>query len=235
MKWLYSLLLFCNICFANQYHFVSIDSLIEQEVGRIILPQIYESLDMSITITPLPGMRAQYQATTGNSDGEIMRIYSYGVENKTVLRVPTPYYKLETMAFIRKGSGVEIKTVEDLKKYKVVKIRGVKHTNLVTKGHHSVTSLNNTDQIMRFLYKNRADVALTNTVDGLMAIARLGFEGELEPAGDPLVELDLYHYLHEKNRDLLPVIDAKFKTMIANGELQQLIFEAENALIDGQD
>ncbi|TWX56179.1 hypothetical protein [Colwellia hornerae] len=36
------------------YNFASIELLIEQEVGRIVLPQIYKNIGIDITITPLP-------------------------------------------------------------------------------------------------------------------------------------------------------------------------------------
>ena len=233
MRRLYSLffILVSSYSIAETYHFVSINDLIEQEIGRIIMPEIYDKLDMSITITPLPGKRAQFEATSGASDGEIMRIFTYGLENETVVRVPTPYYYLETMAFIRKDSNVVINTKEDLKNYKIVKVRGVKHTNNITHGHDTIVDLNTTEQIMKFLDKGRADVALTNTVDGLMVINDLGLKNIVK-ASEPLATLDLYHYIHEDHKHLVPKVDAVIKQMIASGELDNLVQDAETAVID---
>ena len=73
-----------------------IEYLIEQEVGRLVLPQIYKNIGIDISIEPLPAQRAQYAARTGSKDGEIMRIWTYGDENLTTIRVPTAYYFLET-------------------------------------------------------------------------------------------------------------------------------------------
>ena len=233
MRLLLALLCIASNSFAESYHFVSIDKLIEQEIGRVVLPQIYDKLDLSITITPLPGKRAQFEVTSGSRDGEIMRIYSYGEENNTVIRVPTAYYYLETMAFVRKGSGVVINSKEDLLNYKVVKVRGVKHTNNITKGHESVVDLNNTRQIMQFLAAGRANVALTNTVDGLMTIEELGLD-EIEPVGVPLERSELYHYIHQKHEELVPKIDHVIKQMIISGELERIIKDAEAAVIDGK-
>lgn len=84
----------------KHYDFASIELLIEQEVGRIVLTQVYENIGINITISPLPGKRAQYVANTGMKDGEIMRIWTYGDENPNTIRVPTPYYYLETMPFV---------------------------------------------------------------------------------------------------------------------------------------
>ncbi len=223
--------MFIGFTNAEEYHFVSINELIEQEIGRIVLPQVYESLDIDITITPLPGKRAQYEATSGRSDGEIMRIFTYGLENPTTHRVPTPYYYLETMAFIKKGSGVKIINESDLSKYAIAKVRGVKHTNNITDGLTNISNLNTTKQVMRFVEKGRADVALTNTVDGLMALKELGINNII-PIEKPLAVLDLFHYIHEDHKDLIPRIDAKIKEMKASGELTRMIKEAENAVIE---
>ena len=89
MRFLTSFFMFVAFTNAEEYHFVSINNLIEQEVGRIVLPQVYKSLGIDITIVPMPGQRAQYEASSGNRDGEIMRIFTYGLENPTTHRVPT--------------------------------------------------------------------------------------------------------------------------------------------------
>ncbi|AQS39013.1 hypothetical protein Sps_03898 [Shewanella psychrophila] len=112
---------------AADFDFVSIEKLIEQEVGRVIIPKVYSKLGIEITITPMPGKRAQQMANSGSKDGEIMRIYSYGNETPNTIRVPTPYYYLETMAFIKQGSDVVINSRKDLHNYRLAKVRGVKH------------------------------------------------------------------------------------------------------------
>jgi len=223
--------MFVALANAEEYHFVSINNLIEQEVGRIVLPQVYKSLGIDITIIPMPAKRAQYEATSGNSDGEIMRIFTYGLENPTTHRVPTPYYYLQTMAFIKKGSGVKISNKNDLSRYVIAKVRGVKHTNNITKGLTNIYDLNTTKQLMRFVEKGRADVALTNTVDGLMALKELGID-TIVPSEKPLATLDLFHYIHEDHKDLIPRIDAKIKEIKSSGELKIMIKEAENAVIE---
>jgi len=225
------LLAISNNCLAKDYYFVSINHLIEQEVGRIVIPKIYENMGLSVSIEPMPGKRAQSLATSGEKDGEIMRIYTYGIENPTTIRVPTAYYYLETMAFIRKDSGVVINHESDLRKYQVAKVRGVKHTNNITQGMKNVISLNNTEQIMKFLKVGRADVVLTNTLDGMVVINRLGYENII-PLDKPLAVLELYNYIHEKNKALIPKVDSMIKVMKANGELQEIIDRAEELVLN---
>jgi ABC-type amino acid transport substrate-binding protein len=117
-----------------QLNLASIELLIEQEVGRIVLPKIYNNIGITVEVTPFPGNRAQYAADSGMQDGEIMRIATYGNEALNTIRVPTPYYYLETMPFVLKNSDIVINSKQDLAQYRVAKIRGVKHTNNITKG-----------------------------------------------------------------------------------------------------
>lgn len=230
MKFFVVFLLFTTVCSASEYHFVSINNLIEQEIGRLVLPQIYRRLDIDIMITPLPAKRAQLEATTGKSDGEIMRIYNYGEENPSTIRVPTPYYSLETMAFIKKSSDIKITQKEDLSRYRIVKVRGVKHTNNITQGLTNVTDVDFTEQMMRLVDKGMVDVALTSTIDGLMALRILNID-DIVPLDKPLATLDLFHYIHESHKDLVPLVDRKIKEMTASGELAIIIKAAENKVI----
>lgn len=72
-------------------------------MGRIVLTQVYKNIGINITISPLLGKRVQCSANSGIKDGEIMRIWTYGEENLNTIRVPTPYYYLETMPFVLKN------------------------------------------------------------------------------------------------------------------------------------
>ena len=194
------------------------------------MPTCSRKLGIDITITPLPAKRAQLEATSGKSDGEIMRIYNYGEENPTTIRVPTPYYSLETMAFIKKNAGIAITKKEDLAKYRIVKVRGVKHTNNITQGLVNVSDVDSTEQMMWLVEKGMVDVALTNTIDGLMALSILNID-DIVPLDAPLATLDLFHYIHESHKDLVPLVDNIIKEMLASGELASIIKSAEKKVI----
>lgn len=216
--------------YAKQYHFGAIQGLIEQQVGQRVLPQIYQPLDINITITPLPAKRAQHLATTGKNDGEIMRIYSYGEENPSTIRIPTPYYQLETMAFVRADRNIAIKKKSDLQHFRIAKVRGVKHTNNITRGLTNVIDVDSTSQLMWLVNSGRADVALTNTLDGVIALKRLKIDS-VKPCGTALATLDLYHYVHQKHQAIVPTLNQQIIKMKASGELNKLIETAEKNAI----
>ena len=211
---------------AEEYHFVSISGLYEQQVGAIILPKIYKKLGIDISITPMPGKRAVLETINGRMDGEIMRIESYGIEYEEVLRIPTPYYYLETMAFFKRGSGIVITSAEDLAKYSVLRVRGVKHTNNITAGLVKVYDYDDTKSMLNALNKYRDNVALTHTEDGLFAIEKYKIE-HIDHLKKPLSTLPLYHYVHKKNAHLVDKVDRIIREMQDSGELGKLIESAE--------
>lgn len=74
---------------------------------------------------------------------------------------------------------------DDLKELRIVKVRGVKHTSNITAQMEYVHDIDSTRQLMTFLRAGRADVALTNTIDGLLELRELGIK-DIVPSGPPL-------------------------------------------------
>ena len=220
------LLLTSHIQAKEKYFFVSIEHLIDQKIGGIIIQKIYEKLNIDVDIAPKPAKRAEAYARSGKKDGEVMRIWTYGLDNKTNIRVPTSCYQIETMAFIKKDSNIKINTKADLKKYKLIKVRGVKHTENITSDLSNVLDVQNSEIMMKFLKAGRADVALTNTVDGLWTLKKLGYTN-IVAIEKPLAVVDLFNYIHEKHEHLVPRVDKVIKKMKISGELQKVINYAE--------
>lgn len=223
----------CQPSISKSMHFSSIEQLVEQEIGRIIIPVFYQRIGIEATIIPLPANRAQQEAVRGVTDGEIMRIWSYGLENPDMIRVPTPYYHLQTGAFIVKDSKVLIQNKSDLARYRLARVRGVKHTNNITAGMPLVNDMSNTEQMMKYLSAGMVDVALTNTIDGQKTIARNAFKNIIQVT-PPLATFKLYHYLNKKHEALVPKIDQVIRDMQTNGELAQLIAKAESQILISQ-
>ncbi|ALS97589.1 substrate-binding periplasmic protein [Lacimicrobium alkaliphilum] len=230
-KWLPIVLCFSvGVSAAESYHFASINLLAEQEVGRIVIPQLYQKIGITVSITPLPGKRAEYAAVNRHLDGEIMRIYSYGEENPTMVRVPTPYYYLETMPYVLKNRNLQIHNRDALYRFSIAKVRGVKHTNNITAGMTDVHDFDSTAEIMRMVAKGFVDVALTNTLDGMLVLRALEMD-MVVPSGKPLERLALFHYIHQDHKELVPRIDSVITNSIASGELAEMITAAEKQVI----
>lgn len=212
---------------AAQYRFASIEGLAEQDVGRFLLPEIYNKLGIEISIKTLPARRAENSVHSGAMDGEIMRIWEYGIQNPELIRVEPPYYQLRTVAFSRPGIIISHKS--DLEKYRLVKVRGVKHTDLITEGMDNVHTVNNTALMMTFVLNGRADVALTSWADGVRTLAIMGEKSF--SASQPLAFHPLYHYLNPKYEVLAQELQDVIVEMNGSGELQERSKFAEGEVL----
>ncbi len=213
-----------------KYEFASIENLAEQEIARIVLPKIYQTINKKISIIPLPANRAQYEANTGIKAGEALRIYTYGLENKEVIRVPTPYYHLFTSVFSLAKNKINISNKSDLKKYKIGKVIGVKHTNNITQGLTNVYNSKNTVHLFQQLLLGNIDVALTNQVDGELTIKQNNLLG-IKLINRSLAKLDLFHYIHKNHKNLVKPINETIKKLKANGELAKMFAQAEEIIL----
>jgi len=227
----FALLTLSTSAFSAHYNYVSIEGLIEQRIGEGIMTNLYERLGHTVTITATSGKAAEAAATSGEKDGEIMRIWAYGENNLTTKRVPTPYYSLETMGFV-KGNSIQVKDKEELNNYRIGLIPGVKHTDNITKGvdESKITKFANTNEMMLALDAGKIDVALTNTVDGYIVIGELGLK-DINKFKKPLAVLDLYHYVHESKADIIPSVNNLIIEMNKSNELSELIQKIETKVI----
>ncbi len=55
---------------------------------------------------------------------------------------------------------------------------------------------------MLFVERGRADVALTNTIDGMMTLKELGIN-DIIPIEKPLAILNLFHYIYPSHLEML--------------------------------
>lgn len=217
--------------FAIDYQFVSIQHLAEQQVGIKIIKKIYQKAGLDIKVTPMPGKRAEHQAISGQKDGEIMRIWSFGETHPHMVRVPTPYYKLETTGFLKKEKLVSVSSIDDLKKYRLAKVRGVKHTDNLTDSFQGVRITNQTGDMFQALLMDRIDIALTSRTDGELFVKQNGYNDQIIPLDYNFATLDLYHYLHPKHERLALKVDEIIQGLIKSGELLEIIEKAESALL----
>lgn len=219
---------------ADKYRFVAIEGLVAQQIGSQVMTEIYRQLGHQIHITPMPAKRAQRQAISGIEDGEIMRVYFYGDQNPEMIRIPIPIHAVETTGFVRKDKQIIVKSREDLKKYRVAKVRGIKHTDLVARDLTRIHESNSIVHMMNALVADHIDIALTTLVDGQLSIQRMRLT-DIKPLDPPLALRRLYHYVHQKNAHLVPQLTDKIEEFKKTGQLQDLIQSAHNHIMGKHD
>ena len=219
---------------AEDYHFVYVENQPLQKICSLILSRIYGKIEIDINLSSMTANRAEKEASTGAVDGEVARITMYGVNNPNLIKVPTPYYRVETMAFVRADSLINDISIEKLADYSVIRIRGIKNTDNLTKRVERVQDFDSVGKMMSFLLLDRADIAITGRINGKISLKKLRYS-EIRIVEPPLITNDMYHYIHKDHMQLVPLIDERIKEMVASGELEKLIEEIEESILNGSD
>lgn len=208
------------------------EKLAEQFVAEKILLSIYKQLGLTVAVEPLPPARANIMTVTGEKGGEVARIFSYGVKNPSLLRVEPAYYSLTTAAFAKAGRKITLSSLADLKKYRIGILLGVQHSKDAVEGVKDVSVAPDADSLFNMLNADRFDIALDTGINGAYMLKKLKLT-EIQQVA-VLARLDLFHYLHEKNRQLLTRIADMIKKLKANGELAKLVAKAEQEFLSGR-
>ncbi len=223
-------LLWIGIASAQQpLTFTQIVDTPDQAIGAVIVKAAYEKLGIPVKFAILPGKRALVESSEGRADGEVHRIFEIGDEYPTLLRVPTPINYIEPSVFSKKH-GFEVTDCTALQGYQIGIVRGVKHSQLCTQGMENVFVGDDLRGVMRMLDAGRVDLLITARINGLLMAKELGLDA-IKPLSPPLSRLWVYHYLHERHKELVPTIDTVFKAMRESGELEALREQAAQQLL----
>jgi len=194
----------------NEFHILA-GSIIKEAYGRI---------GFNASIRFLPGKRALIYSSRGKVDGELSRIFEVGEQYKTLIRVPVPYLSLKGTVFFLKNN-VNIGSQADLADYKSGILRGVIYSDELTSEYQRMFG-NNTYQLFNLLVKNRVDLVIATEVSGKLEAAINFNNYDIKTANNPLVEIPIYHYLHEKNKHFVPLIEPVLRKMLQTGEISKM-------------
>ena len=189
------------------------------DISEIILKEAYGHLNIDISTKVLPSERALRIANSGVLDGDIHRII--GLENMypNLIRVPVPINAIEGMVF-SSNKGLIINSWEDLKSFSIGLRIGAKFAEFGTKGM-DVSAVPTNDQVFNMLDKGRTDVVVSTRIEGLLVSKKLWL-ANIYPIEPAIVTLKLYHYVHKKNKALIPGLTHILKIMEEEGRIREI-------------
>lgn len=198
-----------------------IENIPDQFVGGELLKVVYGRLAIPIELVDLPAKRALLESSEGRLDGEVHRNINVQTQYPTLLMIRPALNYIEPSVFSSKAAPA-VTGWDAIKGYRIGIVRGVGTSEDGTRGMASVLAINTLDQLMLVLAEDRVDVAISDSFSGLAVINRLGLAGRVKVLTPPLQKNDIYHFLHEKHRDLVPRVEQVLREMQASGELERL-------------
>lgn len=194
-------------------------------INGILLQEVYRRAGFQLEIVVMPPSRVTAMSTTGGVDGEVNRIRAYGVQHPSLIRVEPPINYWTVSAFYKAAAPFEIHRVADLKGRHVGIVRGIKATADLAADMPKVSVAPSSRELMLMLHGDRFEVAIDGTEESRFYLRKSGVQGIV---GVELEQHALYHYLHEKHKDLVPVIAREIKKMADSGDLKRVFDKAVN-------
>ncbi len=93
-----------------------------------------------------------------------------------------------------------------------------------------VEKVSTNTQLFIKLDAGRNDVVVTSRLEGQLVINELGYH-DIQAVEPPLARIGLYHFLHKKNKALVPQIEKVLKEMETSGRLAAIRKDVIAALL----
>jgi polar amino acid transport system substrate-binding protein len=185
----------------------------------LVLVEAYRRLGMTLIAEELPAERALQTSAAGITGGEVARIAGLETYYPDLMRVPESVGRLEIKVFSA-GISFPVTGWESLRPYNFCYMHGFKAIELASMGMQR-TATATIEDLVRQLQGGGCEVAVLGsqawiTVDRLNA----GPLRELEP---PLDVLPLYHYLHRRHENLVPLVAEELRKMRSEGAIDAIL------------
>jgi polar amino acid transport system substrate-binding protein len=193
----------------------------DQYVGGEMLRSVYAKLNIKLEFVDVPGKRALALSSAGEVDGEIQRIGTLSRDYPTLLQVTPAINYIEPAVFTTK-LHFDVDGWNSIRNYSIGIVRGVGSSEAGTRGMDRVTATTGIEDMIKMLDADRFDLMVTDLFSGLVAVRKLDLQARIYPLSPPLERISIYHYLHERHRDLVPKVGQVIAQMEASGELATL-------------
>lgn len=193
----------------------------DQYVGGELLRAVYAKLNIRLEFEDVPGKRALALSSAGELDGEIQRIGTLSRDYPTLIQIAPAINYIEPAVFTTK-LHFQVAGWNSIRDYSIGIVRGVGSSEAGTRGMTRVTATTSLENMIQMLDADRFDVMVTDLFSGLVAVRKLNLQARVYPLSPPLERISIYHYLHERHRDLVPKVGKVVEQMEASGELAQL-------------
>lgn len=188
---------------------------LSSEIGIKIIKEAYQHIGIHVDVKVVPSERALYMANKGQVDGLATRIWAIGEKYPNLVRVSVPVKTLKGCVFT-KDTIFDVKGWESLKPYKIGILTGSKFAQIGTKGMN-VEQVSTYKQMFKKLVHGRSDIVVAEQSNAMGCLYKMKLTDEIKQLEPPLIETDLYHYVHRKNEKLVPKFAKALQKLKANG------------------
>lgn len=181
----------------------------------VIVGEAFRRAGLRLALVKLPAERGLMNANSGIEDGDLSRIAGMEKKYPDLVRIPEKLISMDFVAFSRQPKPAEASWTI-LAQFKVGFIKGWKifENNLLPATQ--ITTVDNPEQLLRLLEKNRIEIALYDRWMGT-AMAKQMQIHNVRVVEPPLASREMFIYLHKRHTDKVPAIAAALRAIKTEG------------------
>lgn len=184
-----------------------------------LVKELFSRINIDANVIPLKSARAILNVNRGIDDGAIARTKGLEKKYKNLIRVPGAVVKFKFVAYSL-NKNINITDWESLKPYSVGIIRGWKIYEQKVLGIKELTKVTDAEQLFKLLLNGRSDLILFEYHRGSWWNKHLNAKAHL--IGSPIVEKDMFIYMHKKHSALVPKIAQALAKLKKDGSYQKI-------------
>ena len=184
-----------------------------------VLEEAYARIGMSPDITILPALRGLKDVNAGIYDGDIARMNGLTEDYPNLIQIPVPLSTIDGIAYTCR-EDIRIKNASDLKKYRVGIRRGIRFAELLVQDMPHI-KMDSWNHLFDMLFRGRLDVVIAAR-EALNRQRQRPDSQCLIVNEPPLARLEIFHYLHKRNKDIVPRLTKILREMHTAGEIEKL-------------
>lgn len=211
--------------------FSTIEESPDTVASSVVLKEAYRRLGIEVSVRHFAGAEALQQSNSGQVDGEVSRIDGASRQYTNLVQVPVPINYIQGAVF-SKDPDLNLVGWHSLRPYRVGRVKGILFSERGTRGMETVVA-EDYEQLIDLLDENEVDVVVAPYLNGRVAILEHPDGKDLKLNG-VLESYLLYHYLHQKHRDLVPALERVLKGMLKDGTVTDMRHEVVDGLTRGE-
>ncbi len=195
----------------------------------LIIKEAFRRIGVAVRIVQLPSERSLLNADAGIDDGVFVRVEGLSSRYPHLQMVPESISAFEFAVFTR-NPRLAVRDWQSLKPYHVGIITGWKILEAKIVGTRSLVMANNDESLFQLLLSDRVDLVVFDRVQGRAYLQKRNIRSVriLTPL---LAKKDMFLYLHERHRGLIPPLTKALREMKADGSYQKLI---DSVIVESQ-
>ena len=201
-----------------------IDGTLLAPVGEPILTEAYKRIGKDITFIPAPSKRSLGALNAGKLDGEMLRTERVAQIYPDIIKIDVPIFINGTYA-LTYHKDASIKNMEDLSKYKIGIIKGLLSIEKRTEHLHP-RPFASYEAAFKLLAQKKIDIIIAPLFHAAASIHKARHKNTVHILKPALHSTPLYHFVSQKNVDLVPDLTKALQKMKEDGTIKSIVTKA---------